>query len=66
MKKVTKVYCIREKSMFSEVLVFSIPLTFPNCKNSMRELSYSSALYVAPTKAMVTPETSRNRKYQIK
>lgn len=66
MKKVTKTYCIREKSISYGVSAFSMLITFSNCKNSMRGLNYDSVLYTAPTTEMFTPETSRNRKYHIK
>ena len=66
MKKFSKQYHIREKGIFRVETAFSIPLTFSNHINHIGELNYIYVPYEASTTKMFTPETSRNRKYQIK
>ena len=66
MKKFSKRYRIREKDVFRVGTAFLIPLTFSNHINHIEELNYIYVPYEAPARNMFTPETSRNRKYQIK
>ena len=68
MKEFSKQYHIREKAIFyNGIKAYLLTLSFSNCENRKRgEIRYNSVPYTAPAGAMFTPETSRNRKYQIK